>query len=77
MERMVVEFLVEKYGEEVRPSAFIRWSDQCASQFKSRFTLHKLLTAPTSLGLNTPATVVWNYYETGGGKTSVTSSGPL
>lgn len=77
MERMVVEFLVEKYGEEVRPSAFIRWSDQCASQFKSRFTLHKLLTAPTSLGLNTPATVVWNYYETGEGKNLSDSIGSI
>ena len=68
MERKLVEFLVKRFGEEVRPSVLIRWSDQCAAQFKSRFTMHKLSTVRVSLSLQEPATVVWQYFETGEGK---------
>ena len=64
----MVEFIVERFGEEVQPRTWKRWSDQCASQFKSRFTMHKLSTAPESLGLQDQATVVWQYFETGEGK---------
>ena len=68
MERKLVEFLVKRFGEEVRPSVLIRWSDQCAAQFKSRLIMHKLSTVPASLGLQVPATIVWPYFETGEGK---------
>ena len=64
----MVEFIVERFGEEVQPRTWKRWSDQCASQFNSRFTMHKLSTAPESLGLQDQATVVWQYFETGEGK---------
>ena len=76
IERKLVKFLVERFGEEVRPSVVICWSDQCAAQFKSRFTMHKLSTVPASLGLKEPATVVWQYFETGEGKILVTSLEP-
>ena len=68
METIIVDFLVEKYGMDARPKVWIRWSDQCASQFKSRFTMHKLSTAPDSLGLQESAIVIWQYFETGEGK---------
>ena len=72
-----MEFVVERFGEEVRPSVVIRWSDQCAAQFKSRFTMHKLSTVPASLGLQEPATVVWQYFETGEGKNLSDSIGAI
>ena len=77
MERKLVEFIVEMFGEEVWPSVLICWSDQCAAQFKSRFTMHKLSTVPASLDLQEPATVVCEYFETGEGKNLSDSIGTI
>ena len=44
-----------------------RYSDNCAGQYKSQFCLHRLRTAPTTLGL--PCQVVhWCYFEPDHGK---------
>ena len=77
MERKLVEFLVERFGEEVRLSVVIRGSDQYATQFKSRFTMHKLSTMPACLGLPEPATMAWQYFETGEGKNLSNSIGAI
>ena len=77
MEKMIVDFVVEKFGEEARPKEVIRWSDQCASQFKSRYTMGKLAGAVEGLGLQEDATVTWQFFETGEGKNSSDSLGAI
>ena len=58
---MIVDFVVEKFGEEARPKVVIRWSDQCASQYKSKYTMGKLVGVVQGLGLQEDATVTWQY----------------
>ena len=47
----------------------LRFSDNCQSQFKSRYTMAKLVEAPTALGLHQTKTC-WVFYEPDHGQCS-------
>ena len=75
-ESRIFDFMQEKYG--VRPEVWTRWSDQCAAQFKSQYTLRKLSQAPNSLGFSPESGCVqWSYFETGEGKNDSDSLGSI
>ena len=76
MERMAVDAIAEKFG--FRPTGFRRFSDQCAKQFKSRFTTWNLSVAPVELGLVSGE--IWvehHFYEVGHGKNESDRLGAL
>ena len=39
-----------------------RFSDNCAAQFKSQYTMQKMMDCPTALGLDCPI-IHWQFYE--------------
>ena len=72
----IFELMEEKFG--VRPELWTRWSDQCAAQFKSQYTLRKLAESPDALGFSSGnGTVQWSFFETGEGKNDSDSLGSI
>ena len=61
----IMDIYEERIG--VHPKLWIRFSDQCSAQFKSRYTVQKLLEAPESLNLDSKV-VHMHYFEVGEGK---------
>ena len=57
---LIKEQMQKKYGSEV--AVITRWSDQCAQQFKSQYTVHDLLISDPGLWVH------WNFFEVGEGK---------
>ena len=58
--RRILEFLKEKYGIEI--TALFRYTDQCAQQFKSQFTIYELILMLLDIWIH------WIFYEVGEGK---------
>ena len=58
--KRLIEFLKEKYGVDF--VALFRYTDQCAQQFKSQFTIYELIFMLLGIW------ILWVFYEVGEGK---------
>ena len=75
MEARLMDLVEEEFG--FRPTGLQRMSDQCSSQFRSRFTVWQLQQAPTNLGLAPGGRVAHHYFETGHGKSESDAYGAI
>ena len=74
-ERQVFQYLREKYN--IDPKIWHRWTDQCAAQYKSQFTVEKLRTSSSSMGFCEECQVNFYFFEVGEGKNESDSLGSL